>query len=32
MDPEFEKENFIKECEFEIIPIVLEVRKKKFAI
>lgn len=25
MDPEFEKENFIRECETEIIPMVLEV-------
>ena len=25
IDPNFNKENFLKECEFEIIPTVLEV-------
>ena len=25
IDPSFNKENFLKECEFEIIPTVLEV-------
>lgn len=30
MDPEFEKENFIRECETEIIPMVLEVNYQIF--
>ena len=28
IDPQFNKDRFLKECEFEIIPSVLEVRKQ----